>query len=260
MQLTCKNCSHKFKGNFCNFCGQPSNTHRMDLHTMWHDFMHGILHIDKGFFYTIYQLFSRPGYAIKEFLDGKRVKHFKPVPLVFILAGVYALLYHYFDIQLISDLKISSKNTEDVTSIFEKINKWRSQHYALVTIFSLPFYTLGIFLVFKKVGYNFIEFFVLASFIEVQKLVITIILFPLTYLLINTEEGYYLGLAIRIFSFCLMLWTMVQFFNKLTKKQVFFKTLLSIVIPYAIVLILVLIVIFTLAVVSDNQYNFNVTM
>lgn len=260
MQLTCKNCSHKFKGNFCNFCGQSANTHRMDLHSMWHDIQHGILHIEKGFFYTIQQLFSRPGHAIREFLEGKRVKHFKPIPLVFILAGIYALLYHYFDIKLFTDLKISSNTSENVTNIFEKINKWRSQHYALVTIFGLPIFTLGTFWAFKKVGYNFVELFVLISFIEAQKLVINIVLFPLTYLFTGTEIGSYLSTIINLIAFCLMLWTMFQFFTQYGKKYTFFRTLLSLLISYAIIIICIILVVIVVIMYTNEMVNFQYTI
>ena len=40
---------------------------------------------------------------MREFLNGKRVKHFKPMSFVILLAGIYGLLSHYFDINLLSN-------------------------------------------------------------------------------------------------------------------------------------------------------------
>lgn len=237
MQKTCKNCSHKFKGNFCNFCGQSADTHRMDIHSMWHDIQHGILHIDKGFFYTISQLFSRPGYAIKEFLEGQRLKHFKPIPLLFILAGIYALLSHYFHVDFVNNFKISANSDSIVKSNLENIKNWFSNNYALVSVLCLPIYSIGNYLVFKKAGYNFIEFIVLTAFIESQKLVVRIVLFPLIYFY-NGTPG--LKALLFIIGFVLMTWTFFQFFKDYKKTELLFKTLVGLLISVGIIFVLLL--------------------
>ena len=243
MQHTCKNCSHKFKDKFCGFCGQSANTYRMDMHSMWHDIQHGILHIDKGFFYTIYQLFSQPGHTIREFLEGKRIKHFKPISLVFILAGVYALLYHYFDIDITTQNE--GKNRE-LTNFFNIINKWSEEHYSLDTLLKLPFLALSIFTAFKKMGYNYVETFIIASYITAQELMLSIVLFPITYMSKGTQvEGcvvtvslvLYLGIIFR---------TLFQFFNKYDKKIVFFRTALVVLINIVVIMIVYLLVLLTM--------------
>ncbi|MBC8155688.1 MAG: DUF3667 domain-containing protein [Bacteroidetes bacterium] len=81
MTKHCQNCNSELNGNFCSHCGQSSNTHRLNFHFLWHDIQHGLLHIDKGILYTTKELFTRPGHSIREFLLGKRVKHFKPISL-----------------------------------------------------------------------------------------------------------------------------------------------------------------------------------
>jgi hypothetical protein len=237
MQLICKNCSHKFKGNFCNSCGQSANTHRMDFHTMWHDIQHGVLHIDKGFFYTINQLFSRPGYAIKEFLDGQRLKHFKPIPLLFILAGIYALISHYFHVDFVNDFKISANSESAVKSNLENIKNWFSNNYALASVLGLPIYSIGNYLVFKKTGYNFVEFIVLTAFIQSQQLIVRIVLFPLIYFYNGTS-----GLKALLFliGFGLMLWTFSQFFKGYKKTELLYRTLLGLIISFVILFVLLL--------------------
>lgn len=244
MQLSCKNCSHKFKGNFCSHCGQAANVHRMDLHFLWHDIQHGILHVDKGFLYTIHQLFSKPGHAIREFLEGKRVNHFKPIPLLFILAGIYALLSHYFHVDFVSNWKISKESSEIIVKTVESIKEWIAEHYGLATILGLPVYTAGSYLAFRKNGYNFIEHLVLNAFCESQKLIVRIVFFPLIYFY-NGTNGLKIGLA--AIGFILMSWTMLQFFNKEKRLVTLGRVLLSFFISYLIILMLLMIFIMTLA-------------
>lgn len=62
---------------------------------MWHDIQHGLFHFDQGIFYTAKQLFIRPGHSIREFIEGKRVEHFKPLSLVIILATAYGIIENF---------------------------------------------------------------------------------------------------------------------------------------------------------------------
>src|SRR5208283_4811746 len=102
MEDNCLNCHHTLTGKYCSYCGQSAATHKINVHFLWHDIQHGLLHIDKGILYTTKELFTRPGHSIREFIEGKRVRHFKPISLVLVLAGIYGLLYHFFKINMFS--------------------------------------------------------------------------------------------------------------------------------------------------------------
>lgn len=100
MEVICENRHHVFKGNYCNNCGQPAETHKINMHFLWHDIQHGLLHFDKGILYYLKQLFTRPGHSVREFIKGKKGKHFKPLSLVVFLAALYGFSYHYFSYRL----------------------------------------------------------------------------------------------------------------------------------------------------------------
>jgi hypothetical protein len=164
MAINCKNCNHQFEGHFCNNCGQTANTHKMNFHFVWHDIQHGLLHFDKGILFSIKELFTRPGHSIREFIDGKRVSHFKPISLIIVLATVYGILYHYFHINLlktgmtggiIEGWNNANKIGETPLDI-SKINEWFATHYSWTALLLLPFYALGSFLAFRKSDYNYI--------------------------------------------------------------------------------------------------------
>lgn len=90
----CLNCGTVINTKYCSNCGQSANTHRINISFLWHDIQHGLLHVDKGIFFTLRELFTRPGYSVKEFISGKRVQHFKPLSLIIVLAGVFGILSH----------------------------------------------------------------------------------------------------------------------------------------------------------------------
>jgi hypothetical protein len=93
MQLIqCKNCETEFQGNFCPQCGQSAHEHEINARYILHDVPHSVLHIDKGFFYTLFHLLRNPGKTLREYLAGKRVKHFKPFAFVIMLSTICTLL------------------------------------------------------------------------------------------------------------------------------------------------------------------------
>jgi hypothetical protein len=224
MTTTCKNCGQHFKGHFCNNCGQPASTHEINFHFLWHDIQHGFFHFDKGIFYTAQQLFTRPGHSIREFIDGKRVKHFKPISLVIILATVYGLLSHTFHITNVTgEISITGIGNEKIS--IEMIKEWQDSHYAWVSLLTLPFYALGTFIAFRKQGYNFMEHLVLNAFLAGQRLFFHIVVFPIIYILNSTPNLKSFTDFLSFADFLLMVWAFSQFFNNLSKIKTFWRTL-----------------------------------
>jgi hypothetical protein len=233
MAINCKNCNQQFEGYFCNHCGQTADTHEINFHFLWHDIQHGLLHFDKGVLYTAKQLFTRPGNSIREFIEGKRVKHFKPVSLIIVLATVYGLLYHSFHINAFKD-EVSESfqkgwngSGTQIVFDFEKINEWIGTHYSWLVLLLLPFYALGSFLAFRKSGYNYVEHLILNAFITGQNLLVHIILFPLLYLYNETPTYETISTLINTICFVLLAWSYMQFFRQYSKTKTFFLILLS---------------------------------
>ena len=236
MNITCKNCGQHFKGHFCGNCGQAASTHEINFHFLWHDIQHGFFHFDNGIFYTARQLFTRPGHSIREFIEGKRVKHFKPISLVILLATIYGLLSHTFHINVITDIKITGLGNDEINA--QQIKEWIDTHYAWVTLLTLPFYALGTFTAFRKQGYNFMEHLVLNAFLAGQRLFLHTVVFPIIYLLSSTPKYKSFTDLLSFADFLLMLWAFSQFFNNLSKLKTFWRTLYMYVVFIASVVLL----------------------
>jgi hypothetical protein len=223
----CRNCNHEFEGDFCNHCGQAADTHRLNMHHIWHDLQHGLFHFDNGIFYTIKQLLTRPGYTIREYINGKRVRHFKPLSFVIILATLYGLLYHYL-IGNIFEVE-PTHAPQDVLSVYEKVILWSTDHFAYATLILIISTTIASYLVFKRQGYNLAEHFVLNTYYRGLVLVIALLLFTVFYVLYKGGKEWLRVYApvSQAIDFILMYWCYTQFFNKLTKIQSLGLTLLA---------------------------------
>lgn len=224
MKITCKNCNQIFSGHYCNNCGQASQTYRLNLHFLWHEIRHSLFHFDEGILYSGKELFTRPGHSIREFIEGKRVKHFKPISLVIVLASLYGLLYHYFHISFIEPSLNSSTETGIDTV---KFNEWTGTHYAWVTLLTIPLYTIGTSIAFRKQGYNLVEYFILNTFKASQKLFVHLATFPILFYFNGTSKMKSLSLILYLIDIVFIYWTNAQFFNKLSFKKSFLLTVLS---------------------------------
>jgi len=224
MTVNCKNCKQNFKGKFCNHCGQSADTHDINFHFLWHDIQHGLLHFDNGIFYTIKQLFTRPGYTIREFIEGQRVRHFKPISLVLVLAGIYGLLIHYFDIS--SLIQISADVEEQKVIDVKKIIQWISSHYAISTLFLLPITSLGTYWAFKKENFNFIQHLVINAFLSGLRIILRIVFLPLL-LFFDKESGSTILTIPDLIGAGFTIWALYQFFDYLPKRTRIWKILLS---------------------------------
>ncbi len=223
----CKNCQQQATGSFCSNCGQATSTHRMNFHFVVHDIQHGLLHFDKGLFYTIKELFTRPGHSIREYVEGKRVKHFKPISMIILLATIYGFLALYFKASVSDVMVMASGGNDKAINTLSKFNNWINSHFVVYSLSMLPFLSISTYLVFKKQGYNFIEHFVLNAFLTGQIMVIQLALFPFTYFYNGTPIAILITGLISTLGFMLMMWGYVQFFNKLTTTKGLVLALMS---------------------------------
>jgi len=227
--IVCKNCNHHFEGKFCNNCGQSADTHRLDYKFLFKNLRKNFLkYFHGGIFYSAVQLFKRPGHTIREYIEGKRVKHFEPIALLLTLATLYGLLYHTFGINLFVDVSNNSSASE--TNNMNLINRWFSNNYSLATLLFVPIYSIASFIVFRKQQYNFIEQVYLNTFLGSQRIFLHLLLFPLL-VIYNGTVQLKIVMDVNIFlDVMLLVLSYAQFFDKLTKGKAILLSILSYVI------------------------------
>ena len=236
MTSNCQNCTNELQGKYCSNCGQIAETHKINIYFLWHDIQHGLLHMDKGILYTAKELFKRPGHSIREFIEGKRVRHFKPISLVLVLAGIYGFLSHYFEINLLAhDFSIdgSGEKFNELKELFEKKAEWISQHYSVLALLQIPVFTLSTYICFKKVGYNFMEHLVINTFLIGQRLILHIVAFPL-YFILNSAAAYRAEQVTDIIGYGFFIWSLLQLFSGLPKAKRVWRSLFSLAIALSI--------------------------
>lgn len=173
MQVTCKNCQTVFSGNYCYQCGQIANVKRITWKEVFHHIPHALFHVNRGFIFTIRELFIRPGYAVKDFIDGKRVNFSNPLMYIVLLGGFTTLFYNYFDVPL-------NIEGENIHHLLRSNDIFSNKYFIIKTIASIPIIAGFCYLLFREYKLNFPEYIVMGSFLTGQMMVIILLFLPLS--------------------------------------------------------------------------------
>ena len=171
--MNCRNCGHTVEGKFCSDCGQNSKVGRINFPNFLNEVSESVFQINKGFFYTLKELFIRPGKSLNEFINGKRKNHFKPIAYVLTWSTLYFLITQITDQNTwVEDAitgwmnGVTGQNSGVENS---KFVVWFSKNYAYSTLILLPVFSLASYLSFWKFGKNYLEHIVVNSYITGQQ-------------------------------------------------------------------------------------------
>lgn len=221
---TCKNCEHIFDGSFCNNCGQKLGNTRIDSRYLIGEISNSLLQMNSGFFYTLKELFVRPGSSIRGFLEGKRKQYFKPLAFLLLTSTLYVFIAFTLGFNTVSEDFLtgftsysSSSESREPTSILIVLN-WLVNNHAYAMLLVLPSFSLASYIAFFKFKYNYFEHLVLNIYITGQQMFIYLILGIVVIENNSTESIPFLCSV--IFNF----WAFYTFFQS---KKPFIKILLT---------------------------------
>jgi hypothetical protein len=212
---TCLNCGAAVTTNYCGHCGQKSATHRFTIgHLIAHDVIHGVFHLDKGFLFTVKQLFTRPGNAIREYIEGKRVNHFNSVTFLLLVLAVNVFLISTGWFSFAKVIGVPQNQ-----NILENIQHFLSKNYKALLAFTIPANALITFLVFSKAKLNYAEHLVMQTYREGGNLFIQTIFMSIIGFCDNStiQRGLFglMGTATGIYG----IWYFWQFFSRDFKNK-----------------------------------------
>ena len=166
--IICKNCGWETQGNYCSNCGQSTQTKRLDNRHLFHDIPLSVFNFEKGILFTIKSIIFHPVSTIKEYLEGKRVKYYKPLSLLMLLTTIVFFINSFFNptqrILKSAGITIEKRDME--------ATHFLQNHPNLFMLFILPFMAYGFYLAFKKYKNNFAEHFYIVVFIQIFYLLI----------------------------------------------------------------------------------------
>lgn len=209
----CLNCKSIIAGHYCIKCGQKTSTHRFSFqHFLLHDVIHGMFHLDMGILFTIKELVTRPGHSIREYIQGKRVKHFNPITAIIILVSITFLITTNM---IIDKEKLMDPDPDMIKDEFNFAKKY----YKFMILGEIPIYSLASFFIFRKSKLNYSENLVINSYLVIGMLLIGMI-FPITtFIYPNIDFLSYALFSTPVFYFIYIYWFYYQFFSFYSYKK-----------------------------------------
>lgn len=159
----CINCNHQVVDVFCSKCGQPKTIKRIDFKYLVHEIEH-LLHFEKGFHFTAWNLIIKPGKTIRTYLFENRNKYVKPVVYLFFAALLFTLVTNLFHI------KYTFANVGYMEGLKDKVNlktidNWLIGHVAYTNIIVGFCIAPWLLLMFRRRKHNIFEMIVLMSYV-----------------------------------------------------------------------------------------------
>ncbi len=215
--MICKNCQNEFEGNFCNHCGQKASVRRLDLKYLVQDVPNSVFQLNRGFFFTVKEILTKPGHAIRNFIEGKRQAYYKPIAFLIVVSTIYILINYFMGVNslvedVLTGIEIGARAEEDESNLF--FTKWLPKYQIYVPFFVLPLFSIASYLAFRKSDYNYVEHFVLNVYITAQQFIIYS-----AFAFVISDDGP-LVLLQFIIGIGFVFWTYIQFFSnkKLSRK------------------------------------------
>lgn len=253
----CLSCGMEYEGNFCPNCGQSAKVGRLSLKRVLTEALPDIYNLDNRFMRTCIDLFRRPGHMIKDYIEGNRAPYYKPVSLLFVVATIYLIVAHLFQIETGHDIDISKwfsgeVNGERITFIEEDsmlfkvlgimVDIYNNQAWSI--LLSITILVIPIKLSFRATEYgktlNVAEYFFIMLYLSCQTLILKVILSPIS-ALFGSQDATDFNISVisdsGIIIWVLHLWALMQLFN-IGKRKVFWYYLRAQVLNFVIIVLI----------------------
>lgn len=213
----CKNCGAKLQGAYCHACGQSAATERIDRGFVLSDLKSGLLGLNAGLLYSVKQLLLRPGYAIRDYIDGKRIRYVSPFSLLILLASIQLILQYILNIDA-----YSAVNLEHESKAIQKLAALITDNFVYATLLTVPLFSIFSFLFLRKQKLNYFEHLTINSFAASQRIILHTIFMPL--LLWVPHSVWKNGLLfVKVFFFSVIFY---QLFKSIGKAKIILFSLL----------------------------------
>jgi hypothetical protein len=179
----CTTCGTQYEGNYCPRCGQSSKIGRYSFKNAFLLFLDVWGLGNRGMFRTIRDLILRPGYMIRDYLQGMQMAYFPPFKLFFLLIALSLLVESGLNVKGVNRFeesmemfdKIEQENTQQVDEVGKQVTSdflkqtreatiWINNHMTIVLLVLLLLFSGPLYLFFRHCpnlpDMRFSEFFV----------------------------------------------------------------------------------------------------
>ncbi len=170
----CLNCDATLADadRFCPRCAQRTDTARLSLRDVARDLLQNFVNVERGPLAFASALLTRPGGVAREYVEGKRHRHYGPFATLVVLVGLTALMVNLSGFQVLAH-----------DGLPEAPAHFMQRHFNLLLLVQLPLIGGACALLFRGAQLTLAEHAVLAAYTLSVRAVVVAIVAPLSYAL-----------------------------------------------------------------------------
>lgn len=271
VENACKNCGLHYHGSFCPDCGQTSKTKRFTLHNALMMTLEVWGMGNRSMPRTLLELIVRPGYMIKDYLNGRRISYFPPVKMLFVFCIFLSFALWVLPIDYLDDLSNletgtvvfgeESKNAPKISlevlfvSLLQSMTTWFDNHKVVELLTIHLFIIISTALCFRKTSdgnkLTLTEHFFSQMYIASQMMLISIL-----YLFFTLEYSMFDVYPLPLLAmFCIYIYDYKQLFGWGWIRTVFKTTLVFLLTFLGFVLLFIILICITVYMAENGLVN-----
>jgi hypothetical protein len=181
METTCINCDGPVALQYCPSCGQKKYR-RIDKKYLVEEIQYTLLHVNKGFLYSVKSLLRNPGKTAREYIKGLRVNHYKPI----LLAAITTVTYAFISKKLINYSTIYEKSVsydmQRIPLYSKEYEYFLLRYWNYITLALIPLFAILTRFFFRKREENYFEHIVMNAYLQsLFSMLFIIILVPVAF-------------------------------------------------------------------------------
>jgi len=163
----CLNCdgAAPVSARFCPACGQRTDAGRLTLRDIARDLLQRFVDVERGPLAFGWALLTRPGGVAREYVEGRRRRHYGPFATLVVVVGVTALAIDVSGFPVLSQDGLSPRPTELL-----------QRHFNALLLVQLPLIGGACALLFRHASRTWAEHMALAAYtLSVRAIVVAIV-------------------------------------------------------------------------------------
>ena len=153
--MRCLNCDAPYPAlaRFCARCGQRTDTKRLTLRDIWRELMHVFANVERSPLALARALLTRPGGVARDYVEGRRRRHYGPFATLTLLVGITTLAINALGYQVLVHDRFDA-------SAIGLLNR----HFNLLLLVQLPLLGAICALLFRSARLTLAEHMVLVAY------------------------------------------------------------------------------------------------
>ncbi|MCM5528430.1 DUF3667 domain-containing protein [Parasegetibacter sp. NRK P23] len=240
MAETCLNCASQVTENFCGKCGQKKYK-RIDRKYIWDELQYTIFHTNKGLLYSVKSTLKNPGKTAREFIEGNRVNHYKPILMVFVLSGISAFVsFKVLNFKEVLSTYFAQQHMN--SKLMADMMTFMSSYSSILMLLYIPMFALITKIAFRKWGHNYYEHVVMNAYIlSFYTLASIILVYPIMFFFKDAPGVFFKMTQLSILMVPpILFWFFRAFYREKPLKSIILRVLGTLGLTIAFYLVVVI--------------------